>query len=235
MTPLSPSRAAPDPLSLLADPVRRTIYSHVARSPEALSRDAVAAAAGVNRALAAFHLERLLEAGLLIAEYRRLSGRTGPGAGRPSKLYRRSNVEVDLAIPPRRYRDLAARLAAALADEDPSSAPVARLRERAYQDGAAVGSAARDKIRGRKTTRNLLKAASETLTEAGFAGNVEADGRLCMSNCPFDAVARVERALVCGELNRSFMTGVAAALDPDHVEAVFEPAEERCCMVLQPV
>lgn len=234
MNPPSPS-AAPEPFSLLADPVRRAIYAHVARAADAVSRDAAASATGVNRALAAFHLERLLEAGLLVAEYRRLSGRAGPGAGRPSKLYRRSDVEVDMSIPPRRYRDLAGRLAATLAEEDPSSGAVQRLRERAYEDGAALGVVARNRISGRKTGPRLMAAAAETLNEAGYAGRVAADGRVTLCNCPFDAVARQQRSLVCGELNRSFVTGVAAGLDGGSVEAVFEPAEDRCCMLLQPV
>jgi predicted ArsR family transcriptional regulator len=235
MTPELPSQGAPDPLSLLADPVRRSIYTLVARSPEAVSRDATAAAVGINRALAAFHLERLLEGGLLVSEYRRLSGKRGPGAGRPSKLYRRSNVEADFSIPPRRYRLLAERLASTLADESEDSAVMTRLRERARADGVALGEAARRSTRGRKTTPHLLEAAAETLSEAGYAGQMDSDGRLIMANCPFDAVAREQRGVVCGELNRSFMNGVVAGLDTRGVEGVFEPSEDRCCMLLKPV
>lgn len=77
---------------MLGDPTRRTIYREVLASAAEISRDEVAAAAGVSRKLAAFHLEKLLEAGLLEASYRRLTGRTGPGAGRPAKLYQPSSA-----------------------------------------------------------------------------------------------------------------------------------------------
>jgi predicted ArsR family transcriptional regulator len=83
-----------DDVAVLADPVRRSLYSHVAAQPEPVGRDAAAATAGISRSLAAFHLDRLVEAGLLAVTYRRLSGRTGPGAGRPAKLYARAPRDV---------------------------------------------------------------------------------------------------------------------------------------------
>src|SRR6187402_1469129 len=90
-------------LSVLAEPVRRRLYLHVAEQQEPVSRDAAATALGITRSLAAFHLDRLVEAGLLDTEFRRLTGRTGPGAGRPSKLYRLTPGEVRATLPERRY------------------------------------------------------------------------------------------------------------------------------------
>src|SRR5688572_23393082 len=90
-------------VAALADPVRRRLYEHVVAQPAAVSRDEAAAAAGIKGPLAAFHLDKLVGEGLLDVEYRRLSGRTGPGAGRPSKLYRRSAQEFDVTLPPREY------------------------------------------------------------------------------------------------------------------------------------
>src|SRR4051794_12135317 len=101
--------AAIDEIAVLVDPVRRRVYSHVSEQTEPVGRDATAAALGIGRPLAAFHLDRLVEAGLLDVTYRRLSGRTGPGAGRPSKLYARSRRDVSVSVPARRY-ELAARL-----------------------------------------------------------------------------------------------------------------------------
>jgi len=97
-----------DRLAPLADPVRRTLYAFVVAQPEAVDRDAAAAGVGVGRPLAAFHLDRLAAAGLLEVEYHRRSGRTGPGAGRPAKFYRRARgLETSVSLPPRRYDDLA--------------------------------------------------------------------------------------------------------------------------------
>src|SRR5579871_3156353 len=87
-------------IAALDEPVRRRLYLYVAANGDS-SRDDAARAAGISRSLAAFHLDKLVEEGLLEAVYRRLSGRSGPGAGRPSKLYRRSRREVHIDLPPR--------------------------------------------------------------------------------------------------------------------------------------
>ncbi|HKF77929.1 MAG TPA: helix-turn-helix domain-containing protein, partial [Candidatus Dormibacteraeota bacterium] len=62
-------------LALLEDPVRRSLYRHVAGQPDYVSREEAAAAVGVARALAAHHLDRLAEEGLLETTYRRPAGR----------------------------------------------------------------------------------------------------------------------------------------------------------------
>ena len=99
--PRQPDR---DPLALLAEPVRRRLYEHVRGAGRAVDRDEAAAALGIGRPLAAFHLDRLAEGGLLDVEYHRRSGRTGPGAGRPAKFYKRAEgPEIELSVPPRRY------------------------------------------------------------------------------------------------------------------------------------
>src|SRR6478752_9232548 len=90
-------------IAALDEPVRRRLYEHVASSGRAVDRDEAASATGVSRSLAAFHLDRLAALGLLTVEYRRLSGRTGRGAGRPNKLYRRAAREFGVQLPPRRY------------------------------------------------------------------------------------------------------------------------------------
>src|SRR3954447_16634908 len=90
-------------IASLDEPARRALYEWVATSGRAVGRDEAASAIGVSRALAAFHLDRLVRDGLLVPEYRRLSGRSGPGAGRPAKLYRRASGEVGVTLPERRY------------------------------------------------------------------------------------------------------------------------------------
>src|SRR6476660_6398579 len=96
----------PDPVSAIAtldEPNRRRLYDYVASRHEGVGRDEAAAASGMSRELASFHLDRLVEAGLLTTEFRRLNGRSGPGAGRPAKLYRRSPGDVLASFPTRRY------------------------------------------------------------------------------------------------------------------------------------
>ena len=83
-------------VTVLADPTRRRVYTTVSRAPEPMSRDQVAAKLGLPRSTAAFHLERLADVGLLAVEFRRLTGRTGPGSGRPSKVYVRPDAELSV-------------------------------------------------------------------------------------------------------------------------------------------
>src|SRR5690349_17159553 len=98
-------------VALLDEPPRRAVYDWVSAQHRPVSRDEVAGATGMSRGLAAFHLDRLAAGGLLETEFRRLTGRTGPGAGRPAKLYRRAERDITVSLPDRRY-ELAAGLLA---------------------------------------------------------------------------------------------------------------------------
>src|SRR3712207_8867615 len=98
-------------LGVLTDPVRRRLYRYVCSQPAPVSRDQAAAAVGVARHQAKFHLDRLEAEGLLQTDYVRLTGRSGPGAGRPAKRYRRGGGELSVTIPPREY-DLAGHIMA---------------------------------------------------------------------------------------------------------------------------
>ena len=127
-------------LSSLDDPVRRRLYELVTRHTEPVGRDEAAAAAGIGRALAVYHLDKLVESGLLTASYQRPAGRSGPGAGRPAKLYARSDREFAVTVPPREY-ELAARLLAQVVESDASGRSRAALLEAARRLGAELGGA----------------------------------------------------------------------------------------------
>jgi predicted ArsR family transcriptional regulator len=130
-------------LSSLDDPVRRRLYDFVAGRREPAGRDEAAAAAGIGRPLAAYHLDKLVELGLLTASYQRPPGRGGPGAGRPAKRYARSGAEFNVTVPPRDY-ELAARLLAAAVEADQDGACHSALSAAARQYGAGLGARARD-------------------------------------------------------------------------------------------
>ncbi len=129
-------------LSTLDDPVRRRLYEIVTRQDGPLGRDEAASAAGIGRALAIYHLDKLVESGLLTASYQRPAGRSGPGAGRPAKLYARSDREFAVTVPPREY-ELAARLLVQVVESDASGRSRAALAEAARRLGAELGSAFR--------------------------------------------------------------------------------------------
>ena len=86
----------------LAEPIRRALYEYVVAQARPVGREEAAAAVDLPAHKANFHLDKLVDEGLLEAEFRRLSGKTGPGAGRPAKLYRRSAREWSVSLPPRR-------------------------------------------------------------------------------------------------------------------------------------
>src|SRR5688500_8258321 len=136
-------------VAALAEPTRRRLYDHVVGQPQPVTRDEAAAALELPRATAAFHLDRLVEEGLLDIGYERRTGRTGPGAGRPAKLYRRAECSVSVSLPERRY-DLAGQLlAAALVEAERSGErPAAAVARAAFDRGRelAAGETGRDGV-----------------------------------------------------------------------------------------
>jgi predicted ArsR family transcriptional regulator len=206
----------------LADPTRRALYEHVAAQPGPVGREQAATALGLALHTASFHLDRLVEAGLLATEYRRLGGRSGPGAGRPSKLYRRSGTEVAVSLPERHY-DLAGRILAAA---------VERARDGDALDDAveeAAGVAGREL--GTEHGPGGVEAFTEVLADVGFEPRVE-EGAVLLANCPFDALARSHTALVCG-MNRAFVQGVADGVGCP-VTARLAPEPGLCCVKGEP-
>ena len=129
----------------LAEPQRRALYRFVVNRGDAVSKDEAAAAMGVARSVAAFHLDRLVADGLLTTEFRRLTGRQGPGAGRPAKLYRRAEGEMSVSLPARQYDLAAGLLAAAVNDATRTGTPVGEALTRvATERGRELGDRARE-------------------------------------------------------------------------------------------
>lgn len=214
----------------LDDPTRRRLYEHIAMQPDAVGRDDAARAIGLARPVAAYHLDRLAEVGLLDVEYRRPNGRGGPGAGRPSKLYRRSSRRVRLSFPPSN-EELVARLLLRAADPTGDGSPTSALTAAAREHGAQLGAAARVRAGARPAARRLLKEAAETLSDGGYEPVNDATS-VVLHNCPFALVAETHRPLVCG-MNLALMEGFVEGLGSQSISPVFDPAPGRCCVVLR--
>jgi predicted ArsR family transcriptional regulator len=215
----------------LAEPQRRALYQFIVDRGDAVSKDEAAAAIGAARSVAAFHLDRLVADGLLTTEFRRLSGRQGPGAGRPAKLYRRAEREVSVSLPARQY-DLAAALLAEAVDEATRTAtPVADTLTRAAKErGRVLGDRARKAAGKRPSRRALLDAALEVLDEQGYEPSVK--GReVVLANCPFHALVAEQRELVCG-MNRDLLCGMSDAVGDDLLTARLAPSDGNCCVRL---
>lgn len=214
-------RARPDAdaiaaVSALDEPTRRRIYDFVCPKREAVSRDEVSAELDIPRQTAAFHLEKLADAGLLDVEFARRTGRTGPGAGRPSKLYRRAAVEVTVQLPGRSYDIAGGLLAQAVEESDRTGqSPRVCLARSAEQFGRELG------VPDGASDEELMAA----LAEWGYEPRIDGDD-IVLVNCPFHALAKAHTGLVCG-MNLDLLSG---ALDSDANRARLEPHDGFCCV-----
>jgi len=222
--------AALDAVAALGEPTRRALYDAVIQAGQPLTREQAAERAGTTRALAAFHLDRLVEHGLLAFEYRRVSGRTGPGAGRPSKLYRRADTEVAVSLPPRHY-DLAGELLAEAVDEGRAKAVRTALAKAARRKGRELGEAARTGDKP-KPSRERRRAALLALRQGGFEPFVDPKGDIRLRNCPFHSLAEHHRDLVCG-MNLELMRGLRAGSGLEGYTPELAPEPGACCVVFR--
>lgn len=210
-------------IGALADDTRRSLYEYVVAQRDPVGREQAAAALGVALHNVSFHLDRLVSEGLLEVEYRRLSGRTGPGAGRPSKLYRRADREFTVTLPPRRY-DLVGDILAAAVGRVADGLPLeAALHDVALDEGRDLGAAATA-----ADVTDPLGAMARVLASQGYEPQLKPEV-VELTNCPFDTLAKKHTALVCG-LNRDFVQGVAEGLGCDRVTAHLEPEPGKCCV-----
>ncbi|MFD7256844.1 helix-turn-helix transcriptional regulator [Streptomyces sp. NPDC059874] len=213
-------------LAALAEPTRRRLYEHVVRQEEPVSREEAASALGLALRTAAFHLDRLAEASLLDVVYARRSGRTGPGAGRPAKLYRRPDREITVSVPARRYELAAELLARAVQRSESTGEPVrAVLHREADELGREMGLAGATG-KGDADLTGLLEL-------CGFEPRHE-DDAVVLLNCPFRQLARRHTETVCG-MNLHLLRGVLKGIGDLTYTAVLAPAQGRCCVRLEAV
>jgi predicted ArsR family transcriptional regulator len=213
-------------IGALAEPVRRELYTYVVAQPDAVSRERAADGVDVPLHTAKFHLDRLVDEGLLETEFRRLTGRTGPGAGRPAKLYRRADRELAVSLPERRYDLVGEILAEGVERSQHSAGTVAEAVTAVAADrGRAAGA-------GSTSQGGESERASQALARHGYEPRVDGDD-LLLVNCPFDALAREHTELVCG-LNEAFVGGLLEGADCPDLCARLEPEDGLCCVKVRP-
>ncbi len=203
-------------LSTLDDPVRRRLYDAVITQDEPVSREQAATTVGIGRTLAAYHLDKLADAGLLTIIYQRPAGRGGPGAGRPAKLYRRAERELAVSVPSRDYELLATLLVESV-HHDTSGAVTAAVNDAARAAGRRAVEPGGDLV--------------ESLRCCGYEPRANADGKLELRNCPFHHVAQSDPEVVCG-LNLHLVEGIIESSTDPRAKAELDPRPDRCCVVV---
>jgi predicted ArsR family transcriptional regulator len=218
-------------IAALGEPVRRSLYVYVVAQQDPVSRDQAAHGVGVARHVAKFHLDKLVDDGLLEVDYRRPAGRSGPGAGRPTKFYRRSLREVAVSLPDRHYELAGRLLARAIVDAESDGVPVREsLRCAAREVGRELGRRAREHAGPRASRAALGLATTEVLRDCGFEPRDDATG-VTLVNCPFHALAQDYTELVCG-MNLELVGGLVDGLESSTLEAQLDPGPDRCCVRL---
>jgi len=209
-------------IAALDDPARLRLYDYICGQDHEVSRDEAAAATGIQRGMAALHLDKLAAAGLLSVSFRRPAGRSGPGAGRPAKLYYRSDAEHQVSVPPRNYR-AAAEILAEVAEVTGAEPAVQRVaRRRGSQAGRAAlaanpGASAADLV-------------AISLAAQGYEPYL--DGPVTrLRNCPFHVLADQHPPVICG-MNLALVEGLLEAAAASGLTARLDPQPGDCCVVV---
>ena len=212
----------------LGDPVRRRLYDYVAGQHQPVGRDEAAAAVGISRSLAAYHLDRMVDDGLVDVSFARRTGRSGPGAGRPAKLYHRSPRQFQISLPPRDY-ELAAQLLAKAVEAEPTGRARTSLEESARALGRGLAAEAKRRRRQGKGG-NPQAVVEEVLIDRGYEPFRDEEGAIRLRNCPFDRLADAHRELICG-MNLSLLEEAVAGTG---LRAVLDPQPGMCCVAMLP-
>jgi predicted ArsR family transcriptional regulator len=218
-------------VSVLADDVRRTLYNFTRRAHRPVTREEAASDAGISAKLAAFHLDKLVAAGLLHSRY------DSPGGvrrvGRKPKVYEPAETDIRISIPERRPDVLAEILVDAVLEqeqgEDARSAALRTARRRGEELGAATRSDSRP---GRLGPERSVSLTASVLEEFGFEPDRQAPDELRLLNCPFHPLAARSPQLVCG-INHAFLGGFLTGLQAGGIDAVLAPHPGRCCVELR--
>lgn len=218
-------------IAALEQPLRRKLYRLLSAADGWTTRDEAAEALGVSRSVAAFHLDKLADAGVFEIRFERTSGRTGPGAGRPSKLYRPSQEELSASIPERHYDLAGSLLATAIAEATVTGRSVGDcLRIAAHAAGHTIGEEACEAAGQHQHRKGRRQAVAEVLAAHGYSPETVAHNEIALTNCPFHRLAQEHRTLVCG-MNLDFLGGLLEGIgSTDRLTARFVPEPGYCCV-----
>lgn len=215
-------------VELLAEPTRQQLYLYMRERQQPVGREEAARDTGIKPRLAAFHLDRMAEAGLLDVEYRRLSGRVGPGAGRPAKVYSLSSRSFSVEIPQTRYALAASMMATALSADGTGRNAIKSLQEVAASVGESLGEEIRRQAR---TKAAKLQAVQNKLKQLGYEPQVQESGEWTLRNCIFAELSTSHRDIVC-PMNAALVTGLLGGAHLQSLRVERRTARPGCCVSL---
>lgn len=213
-------------LALLAEPVRKLLYDYIRGQDGPVGREEAAGKVGISVKLAAFHLDRMATAGLLDVSYGRLTGRVGPGAGRPAKLYSISRRRFSMAVPPTNFSLASHLMATALTSKRQAHSGMAAVQGAATTYGRRLGAAIQDQYRSKKARRQAVQ---RNLHELGFEPQQVAPDELILRNCAFAELSDSHRDLVCG-MNAALVSGILDGADLPTLRVEGRPSDTSCCV-----
>ncbi|HEX7246468.1 MAG TPA: helix-turn-helix domain-containing protein [Actinomycetota bacterium] len=220
-------------VAALDDALRRRMYLEIRARRRPVSREEVAEAVGVSRKLAAFHLDKLVDRGLLVASYARPPGRGGRGAGRSAKYYEPSDRQVDVSIPERTYDVMGAILARAIEREGPDETARVAAERFARELGEEIGQAERERRHlPPPGAERAISVTTEVLSDRGYEPYTD-ERAVRLRSCPFHELAEQSRDLVCG-LNRELVQGIVSGLGNETLDVALAPVPDECCVQLRP-
>lgn len=206
----------------LGDPTRRAIYIAVRESAEPVTSASIAEIFGIHPNVARHHLDKLAKDGYLKVSFRRPSGRSGPGAGRPAKCYEPTGKVIDVHFPTKRYDvlvELLVRIIQRVAPEQLTAIAEEVGRDYGRELAAEIGAP------GDRGYAEAIRAVAKALTGLGFAAKGDASHqRLVLSNCPFGEAATGYPEVVCS-LDRGIVAGLFESLGTE-CEPVLHPHSE---------
>jgi predicted ArsR family transcriptional regulator len=225
-----PAAAALTAVAALSDQLRRRMYGFIRRARRPVSREEAAETVGISRKLAAFHLDKLVEVGLLRARYEPVGGIRK--VGRTPKVYEPTDAEVHISIPAREHDLLADILIDVVLTPDPGKAGHEAALQVARHRGAELGAAERERARpGRLSVERALTMTTAALARYGFEPDRVTPTLLRLRNCPFHPLASKAPQLVCG-INHAFLTGFLDTLHAPTLTAILAPRPGECCVEL---
>ncbi|TNB69467.1 winged helix-turn-helix transcriptional regulator [Arthrobacter sp. BB-1] len=207
-------------LASLGDEKRRQLYELVLSAPGAMNRDQAAEATGLPRSTVSFHLDRLVADGLLAVEFHKPAERSGPGSGRPSKLYRAAAREVGASVPDRNY-DLAGELMA-------TAIEVAADANQPVRDALLATAYARGKALAQDSG-----GFEDFLVALGYGPRADGSGGFSLPNCPFHRLSEGHPAVVCA-MNGAFLSGAAAGCGEPEERVAANSSPGQCCARITP-